>query len=68
MPLADVGVNLWKTCEVSYLQLDSYSTALFLLRLCEKGSAAANLLTNMALLEACSCIYSGLPSLKRDFG
>jgi hypothetical protein len=27
MPLHAHGVNLWKTCEVSYLQLDSYSTA-----------------------------------------
>jgi len=26
MPLEDVGVNLWKTDEVSYLQTDSYST------------------------------------------
>jgi hypothetical protein len=26
MPLEGVGVNLWKTFEVSYLQTDSYST------------------------------------------
>jgi len=26
MPLEEAGVNLWKSGEVSYLQLDSYST------------------------------------------
>jgi hypothetical protein len=29
MPLVEVFVNLWKTCEVSYRQLDSYSTGLY---------------------------------------
>ena len=29
MPLVEVFVNLWKTYEVSYLQLDSYSTRLY---------------------------------------
>jgi len=30
MPLREVSVNLWKTSEVSYPQLDSYSTGLYL--------------------------------------
>jgi hypothetical protein len=29
MPLAEVFVNLWKTSEVSYRQLDSYSTGVY---------------------------------------
>jgi len=29
MPLVEVFVNLWKTCKVSYRQLDSYSTGLY---------------------------------------
>lgn len=28
MPLETLDVNLWKTCAVSYLQLDSFSTGL----------------------------------------
>lgn len=34
MPLEAVCVNLWKSWEVSYLQLDSYSTASFQNGLC----------------------------------
>lgn len=29
MPFVEVFVNLWKKSEVSYLQLDSYSTGLY---------------------------------------
>lgn len=67
MPLADVGVNLWKTCEVSYLQLDSYSTASVCFS-CVKLFCCGNPIANMALLEALSCIYSGLSFLRRDIG
>jgi hypothetical protein len=37
MPLEQVRVNLWKTSEVSYLQLDSYSTESDFGALCESN-------------------------------
>jgi hypothetical protein len=57
MPLPAAGVNLWKTCEVSYLQLDSNSTALLLPALCEFGEPEANQFAKMVLLLRASAFY-----------
>lgn len=68
MPLEGVGVNLWKTCKVSYLQLDSYSTESNFVG-CEKCcDASRKIIANMVLLIRWQGIYSVLLGTLPDFG
>src|SRR3981081_1356754 len=68
MPLAARGVNLLKTCEVSYLQLDSYSTAPFPCAPREFAGRQANRFAKMALLLCVPASYPYSSNLVSDSG
>jgi len=68
MPLHAHGVNLWKTCEVSYLQLDSYSTASVSALCANSPAVKANWFAKMVLLLGVPAPYPCTSNLERDSG